>query len=95
MQPTIEILDRIRKNSRDNKEEIFTRLYRYLLRPDLYYLAYKNLNATKGAGTQGENAYTADGFSNEKVDRIIQSLMEIIVNSQAGRLQGLGLGLVE
>ena len=42
MQPTIEILDRIRKNSRDNKEEIFTRLYRYLLRPDLYYLAYKN-----------------------------------------------------
>ena len=32
MQPTIEILDRIRKNSRDNKEEIFTRLYRYLLR---------------------------------------------------------------
>ena len=41
MQPTIEILDRIRKNSRDNKEEIFTRLYRYLLRPDLYYLAYR------------------------------------------------------
>ena len=36
MQPTIEILDRIRKNSRGNKEEIFTRLYRYLLRPDLY-----------------------------------------------------------
>ena len=49
MQPTIEILDRIRKNSRDNKEEIFTRLYRYLLRPDLYYLAYKNLYANKGA----------------------------------------------
>jgi RNA-directed DNA polymerase len=41
MQPTIEILDRIRKNSRDNKEEIFTRLYRYLLRPDLYYLAWR------------------------------------------------------
>ena len=45
MQPTIEILDRIRKNSRDNKEEIFTRLYRYLLRPDLYYLAYKMFRA--------------------------------------------------
>ena len=55
MQPTIEILDRIRKNSRDNKEEIFTRLYRYLLRPDLYYLAYKNLYANKGAGTKGVN----------------------------------------
>lgn len=55
MQPTIEILDRIRKNSKDNKEEIFTRLYRYLLRPDLYYLAYKNLYANKGAGTKGVN----------------------------------------
>ena len=74
MQPTIEILDRIRKNSRDNKEEIFTRLYRYLLRPDLYYLAYKNLYANKGAGTKGVNDDTADGFSKEKVDRIIQSL---------------------
>ena len=95
MQPTIEILDRIRKNSRDNKEEIFTRLYRYLLRPDLYYLAYKNLYANKGAGTKGVNDDTADGFSKEKVDRIIQSLMEIIVHSQAGRLQGFGLGLVE
>ena len=95
MQPTIEILDRIRKNSRDNKEEIFTRLYRYLLRPDLYYLAYKNLYANKGAGTKGVNDDTADGFSKKKVDRIIQSLMEIIVHSQAGRLQGFGLGLVE
>ena len=71
MQPTIEILDRIRKNSRDNKEEIFTRLYRYLLRPDLYYLAYKNLYANKGAGTKSVNDDTADGFSKEKVDRII------------------------
>ena len=76
MQPTIEILDRIRKNSRVNKEEIFTRLYRYLLRPDLYYLAYKNLYANKGAGTKGVNDDTADGFSKEKVDRIIQSLAD-------------------
>ena len=77
MQPTIEILDRIRKNSKDNKEEIFTRLYRYLLRPDLYYLAYKNLYANKGAGTKGVNDDTADGFSKEKVDRIIQSLVDV------------------
>ena len=39
MKPTIEILEKISENSRNNKEEIFTRLYRYLLRPDLYYLA--------------------------------------------------------
>jgi len=76
MKPTIEILDRISENSRNNKEEIFTRLYRYMLRPDLYYLAYKNLYANKGAGTKGVNDDTADGFSEEKIDRIIQFLAD-------------------
>lgn len=40
MQPTMEILKKIRKNSGQNKDEVFTRLYRYMLRKDLYYLAY-------------------------------------------------------
>ena len=74
MQPTTEILEKTRENSRNNHEEIFTRLYRYMLRPDLYYLAYKNLYANKGAATKGVNDDTADGFSEEKVNRIIQVL---------------------
>ena len=74
MQPTTEILEKIRTNSRNNHEEIFTRLYRYMLRPDLYYLAYKNLYANKGAATKGVNDDTADGFSEEKINRIIQVL---------------------
>lgn len=41
MQPTMAILERIKKNSKENKDEVFTRLYRYMLRPDLYYIAYK------------------------------------------------------
>ena len=76
MKPTIEILDRIRENSRNNKEEIFTRLYRYLLRPDLYYLAYQNLYANKGASTKGMDDDTADGFSTEKISIIINSLAD-------------------
>ena len=36
MKPTMEILARISKNSLENKEEIFTKLYRYLLRPDIF-----------------------------------------------------------
>ena len=76
MQPTIEILDRIRENSRNNKEEIFTRLYRYMLRPDLYYLAYKNLYANKGASTKGVDNDTADGFSAEKINMVIKSLTD-------------------
>lgn len=74
MKPTTEILENISKNSRKNKNEIFTRLYRYLLRSDLYYVAYQNLYANKGAATKGVDDDTADGFGQEKIDRIIQSL---------------------
>jgi len=49
MKPTIEILVNISKNSKKNKNEIFTRLYRYMLRPDIYYVAYQNLYANSGA----------------------------------------------
>jgi RNA-directed DNA polymerase len=74
MQPTMEILERIKKNSKENKDEVFTRLYRYMLRPDLYYIAYKNLYANNGAATEGVNNDTADGFSEEKIIKIIDSL---------------------
>lgn len=39
MKPTMAILERISKNSQENIDEVFTRLYRYLLRPDIYYVA--------------------------------------------------------
>ena len=42
MQPTTEILTRISKNSLNNKDEVFTRLFRYLLREDIWYEAYRN-----------------------------------------------------
>jgi group II intron reverse transcriptase/maturase len=76
MQPTTEILARIRKNSGENKAEVFTRLYRYLLRPDLYYIAYKNLYANNGAATRGVDNDTADGFSEAKIQKIIKALSE-------------------
>ena len=56
----MEILARISQNSSKNKEEVFTRLYRYLLRPDIYYEAYRNLYANSGAATKGINEDTAD-----------------------------------
>ena len=70
----MEILARISQNSSKNKEEVFTRLYRYLLRPDIYYEAYRNLYANSGAATKGVNEDTADGFSEAKIQRIIKSL---------------------
>ena len=70
MKPTTEILARISQNSLANKEEVFTKLYRYLLRPDIYFVAYKNLYANNGAATKGVNEDTADGFSEAKIDSI-------------------------
>ena len=76
MKPTMEILARISKNSLENKEEIFTKLYRYLLRPDIYFAAYKNLYANKGAATKGATDDTADGFSEAKIAKIIKKLAD-------------------
>lgn len=76
MQPTMEILEKIKQNSTKNKDEVFTRLYRYMLRPDLYYVAYKNLYANSGAATKGVNNDTADAFGEEKIKGIIQSLSD-------------------
>ena len=74
MKPTTEILANMNRNSNKNKNEVFTRLYRYMLRPDLYYIAYEKLYANSGASTKGVNDDTADGFSEEKVNKIIESL---------------------
>jgi len=76
LQPTTEILERISKDSLTHKEEVFTRLYRYLLRPDIYYQAYQRLYTNKGASTKGINQDTADGFSEAKIEKIIQSLAD-------------------
>ena len=76
MKPTMEILLKLSKNSLNNKDEIFTRLYRYLLRPDIYFAAYKKLYANSGAGTKGVTEDTADGFGEEKIRKIINSLAD-------------------
>lgn len=76
MKPTMEILNTIRKNSTDNSSEVFTRLYRYMLRSDIYRKAYSKLYANKGADTKGVDDDTADGFSESKVKAIIASLAD-------------------
>lgn len=76
MKPTSEILVRIEKCSSEHKDGVFTRLYRYLLREDIYYAAYQKLYANKGATTQGIDNDTADGFSDFYVKELIQSLKD-------------------
>jgi group II intron reverse transcriptase/maturase len=76
IKPTTEILERIRTSSTDHKDGVFTRLYRYLLREDIYYIAYQNLYANKGASTKGIDNDTADGFSERYVQTLIAELKD-------------------
>ena len=46
------------------------------MRPDIYFVAYKNLYANNGAATKGVNEDTADGFSEAKIDSIIKALAD-------------------
>ena len=74
MKPTSEILERIQKNASDHSEGVYTRLYRYLLREDIYYLAYQKLLSNKGAATRGIDSDTADGFGKAYIDSLIGEL---------------------
>ncbi|MDR1537056.1 MAG: group II intron reverse transcriptase/maturase, partial [Clostridiales bacterium] len=76
MLPTMEILVRIKRNSEKSKDEAFTRLCRYMLRPGLYYAACRNPCPSNGAAAKGVNDDAADGFSGEKASKIIKSLAD-------------------
>jgi group II intron reverse transcriptase/maturase len=101
MQSTMKILENIRKNSEKNKDEVFTRLYRYMLRKDLYFAAYRNLYTNNGASTRGVNNDTADGFSEGKINGIIKSLTDetyqpkparrMYIRKSNGKMRPLGI----
>ena len=77
MKPTSDILKRIQCNSMQHYDGIYTRLYRYLLRHDIYFTAYKKLYKNKGAATKGIDDDTADGFGSEYVSAIIDELKNL------------------
>lgn len=101
MKPTIEILTRLQENSKNNHDEVFTKLFRYLLRPDIYYVAFQNLYANNGAGTRGVDDDTVDGFSEDKVNQIIEALengtyepkpvRRTYIKKKNGKMRPLGL----
>ena len=76
MKPTSEILERITKSSTEHKDGVFTRLYRYLLREDIYFAAYQKLYANRDAITKGIDNDTADHFSQAYVNALIQELRD-------------------
>jgi len=87
MIPTSDILKRISENSSTHKDGVYTRLYRYLLREDVYFTAYKNLYANNGAGTRGIDDDTADGFGKSYIARIIEELANLSYSPKPVRRQ--------
>mgnify|MGYP000862651503 CR=1 FL=1 len=77
MNPTSTILKRITESSKQHPDGVFTRLYRYLLREDIYCTAYKHLYANTGAATKGTDDDTADGFSVKYISGIISLLRSL------------------
>ena len=72
--PTSEALERISRSSTQKKDGVFTRLYRYVLREDIYYAAYQRLYSNKGATTKGIDKDNADGFGDKYVKDLIAEL---------------------
>lgn len=101
MKPTSDILERIHQNAVDHKDGVYTRLYRYLQREDIYYLAYQKLYANKGASTKGIDRDTADGFGKAYVDTLIQELTNgtyqpkpvrrVYIQKANGKMRPLGI----
>jgi len=101
MKPTSDILERIFKNSSDHKDGIQTRLFRYLMREDIYYSAYQKLYSNKGAATKGIDNDTADGFGKKYVDSLISDLQDLTytpkpvrreyIKKKNGKLRPLGI----
>lgn len=85
MKPTSEILERIYQNSTQHKDGIQTRLYRYLLREDIYYAAYQKLYSNSGAATKGIDNDTADGFGKQYVKTLISELQAGIYRAKPVR----------
>jgi len=52
----------------------FDRLYRHLYNEDLYIKAYTKIYKNKGSATKGIDEETADGFGEEKIQAIIDTL---------------------
>lgn len=101
MKSTSEILERISNSSANHKEGVFNRLYRYLMREDIYYAAYQKLYANKGATTKGIDNDTSDGFGDKYVKNLIKDLKELTykakpvrreyIKKQNGKMRPLGI----
>jgi group II intron reverse transcriptase/maturase len=76
-------------------------LYRQMFNKDLYMVAYGNIYSNKGAMTPGASRETADGMSEEKIEKIIEAMRRekyrfaparrVYIPKKSGKLRPLGM----
>ena len=59
-----------------NKEYQFERIYRNLCNANMYIKAYCNIHNNNGSFTSGNDNETADGFSEDRIMKIIQKMKD-------------------
>ncbi len=69
-----ETLYLLTKISSEKPDYRFDRVYRLFYNTDFYFLAYNNLYANDGSGTREIDGVTADKFSLEKVNALVESM---------------------
>lgn len=75
MRNSEKVLNELSKQAQDKNYE-FHRIYRLLCNPDMFIKAYCNIYNNNGSSTSGIDNETADGFSEELINKIIESLKD-------------------
>ena len=79
MRSPTEILENLNKQAikhKDNADYKFNELYKHLLNPLMYKHAYAQIYANKGSGTAGVDGQTADGFGEDTIQKITESMKD-------------------
>src|SRR5690348_11942937 len=71
---SLQRLEVIRKLNGENREWENRDLYRLMLREDMYILAYERMKSQPGNMTPGTDGTTLDGFSLEKIRKLINQM---------------------
>jgi len=67
-------LEVIRRLNGESREWVNYDLYRLMFKRDLYIVAYERIKSNPGQMTPGTDKETADGFSEEEINRLIQEM---------------------
>ncbi|MDR0795760.1 MAG: group II intron reverse transcriptase/maturase [Tannerella sp.] len=105
MQTAKTILSILNKQSTQDEDYVFERLYRNLFNRDFYLTAYAKIYAKEGNMTAGTDGNTIDGFNLLKVDKIISKMRNetyypkpvkrVYIPKKNGKMRPLGIPAFE